>query len=132
MASEEPVWLKVSPPDAPARVQYCPYCVVSTLRYGYQLQPRKTLFEYELAVETSHSGNSAGTSRTIEGATITFDSPESWAKAAADMIRRTAQKTDNRMGDLRRRQRNETEARQRQAEWRAEELRASEEKHRKL
>jgi hypothetical protein len=92
----------------------------------------KTLFEYDLAVEASHSGNSAGISRTIEGATITFDSPDSWAKAAADMIRRTAQKTDNRMVDLRRRQRNETEARQRQAEWRAEELRASEEKHRKL
>jgi len=52
MASEEPVWFrcgsclaefcigeKVSPPDAPAHVQYCPYCGVSALHHGYQLHP---------------------------------------------------------------------------------------------
>ncbi len=88
-------------------------------------------FEQELAVEARY-GNFAGISRTIEGAAITFDSPDTWAIAAADVIPRTAQKTDNLMVDVRRRRQSEEEARKKQAERLAEELRASQEKYREL
>ncbi len=91
----------------------------------------KILFEQELAVEAMF-GNFAGISRTIEGAAITFDSPDIAANMAARVLRRAAQKTDNKMVQLGEQQHREEEAQRKQAEWRAEELRASEEKHRKL
>jgi hypothetical protein len=92
----------------------------------------KKVFEQELAVEAALIASFAGINWSIEGASITFDSPDTMAQAAADVIRRTAQKTDNRMVQLRQQQKNEDEARQRQAQQFAKELKASEEKYRKL